>query len=92
MCGKRHGRLVHCCVSILQGGNEGVLYEFVDPPLANRSLLALISNKHAMTIDTLVSGERAKGAGVEVTCFSSFVVGSGGLHTSEQRIEALPFR
>ncbi len=75
-----------------QGDNGGVLYDFIDPPHLNRSLLALISNKPALTIDSLIGRERAKANGVGIACFSTFVVGSSGLHTPEQRIQALPFR
>jgi len=77
---------------VLQGDDRGIIQRFNDPHDTNRSLLALISNRHAVDVDALANRSQAKASNVGSTCFAKFVVGSSGLNMPEQRLEALPFR
>ncbi|KAL3163114.1 hypothetical protein ABBQ32_009529 [Trebouxia sp. C0010 RCD-2024] len=72
-----------------QGNSPHLVELFIDPPEAERSMLPLISHRPVLTRDALAA--QATGSG-QLTCFSSFVAGSGSLHTSMQRTRALPFR
>ena len=77
----------------VQGDSPQLLELFIDPPEAERSMLPLITRRPILTRDALQAQAEASGAAAGgLTCFSSFVAGSGSLHTSMQRIRALPFR
>ena len=77
----------------LQGDSPHLLKRFIDPPEAERSMLPLITRRTILTRDALAAQAEASGATAGgLTCFSSFVAGSGSLHTSMQRTRALPFR
>lgn len=77
----------------MQGQSPQLLELFIDPPEAERRMLPLITHRPLLTRDTLAAQGEASGAGTNgLTCFSSFVAGSGSLHTSMQRTRALPFR
>ncbi len=59
-------------------------------------MLPMISRRSVLTLDSLAAQARQAGSSGQdnggLTCFSSFVAGSGSLHTSLQRTRALPFR
>lgn len=77
----------------MQGDSPQLLELFIDPPEAERSMLPLITRRPVLTRDALAAQAEASGGTVGgLTCFSSFVAGSGSLHTSMQRTRALPFR
>ena len=77
----------------MQGQSPQLLELFIDPPEAKRRMLPLISHRPILTREALAAQGEASGAGtLGLTCFSSFVAGSGSLHTSMQRTRALPFR
>ena len=77
----------------VQGDSPHLLELFIDPPEAERSMLPLITRRPILTRDALAAQAEASGATASgLTCFPSFVAGSGSLHTSMQRIRALPFR
>lgn len=93
--------LVHFIITVIiifltlgmQGQSPQLLELFVDPPEAERRMLPLISHRPILTREALAAQGEASGAGTNgLTCFSSFVAGSGSLHTSMQRTRALPFR
>ena len=71
----------------MQGDSPRLVDLFITPPEAERSMLPLISKRPLLTRDSL-----SQSGGGGLTCFSSFVAGSGSLHTSSQRTRALPFR
>lgn len=76
-----------------QGNSPHLIELFIDPAEADRSMLPMISRRSVLTLDSLAA--QAEPSGQDnggLTCFSSFVAGSGSLHTSLQRTRALPFR
>lgn len=80
----------------LQGKNPHLIELFIDPAEADRSMLPMISRRSILTLDSLAAQAAQAGSSGQadggLTCFSSFVAGSGSLHTSMQRTRALPFR
>ncbi|KAL0030947.1 hypothetical protein WJX79_003275 [Trebouxia sp. C0005] len=79
-----------------QGKNPHLIELFIDPAEADRSMLPMISRRSILTLDSLAAQAAQAGSSGQadggLTCFSSFVAGSGSLHTSMQRTRALPFR
>ena len=81
------------CAWCVQGVSPHLIELFIDPPEAQRSMLPLISHRPVLTRDAVTAQATASGQAERgLTCFSSFVAGSGSLHTSMQRTRALPFR
>lgn len=80
----------------LQGNSPHLIELFIDPAEADRGMLPMISRRSVLTLDSLAAqATQAEPSGQDnggLTCFSSFVAGSGSLHTSLQRTRALPFR
>ena len=80
----------------LQGNSPHLIELFIDPAEADRSMLPMISRRSVLTLDSLAAQKTQAGSSGQdngaLTCFSSFVAGSGSLHTSLQRTRALPFR
>lgn len=77
----------------MQGESPHLVELFIDTAEKARSMLPLISRRPVLTRNALAAQSMASGQdGAGLTCFSSFVAGSGSLHTSMQRTRALPFR
>lgn len=55
-------------------------------------MLALISQRHAFSLQDFAANEKQHGVKGSLTCFSSFVAGSTNMAAGTQRVRFLPFR
>lgn len=77
---------------MVQGTTPDAAGHFITPQEASRSLLALISDRPALSPIQLETHSMGQHAATGLTCFRSLVAGSGSMQATMQRIRVLPFR
>ena len=86
----------HCLTEplLLQGINSQVIAQFIQPLDSedDRRMLALISRRHAFSLEDFAVNEQEHGNINGLTCLSSLVAGSTLMGASTQRVRFLPFR